>query len=70
MKARVDTITPFPLQCNLQLYIYILLVLLTTCFGPNRPSSGVTSHAKTVALYRMILMFGALFTSYTAVSPH
>jgi hypothetical protein len=36
-----------------QSYMYMLLFLLSTYFGLSRPSSGVTSHAKTAILYRM-----------------
>jgi hypothetical protein len=32
-------------------YLYILFSLLTTCFGPSWPSSGVPSYARTVKLY-------------------
>jgi hypothetical protein len=32
-------------------YLYILFSLLTTCFGPSWPSSGVSSYARTVKLH-------------------
>jgi hypothetical protein len=37
------------------IYIYIYILSFTTYFGLNRPSSGVSSYAKTAILYWMII---------------
>jgi hypothetical protein len=48
-----------------QSYMYIFLFLFTTCFGLSRPSSGVSSHAKTAILYWMTFLF---LVSYSLVT--